>query len=70
MRMMCTKTCVETTANLIMHMLSVDKKWIRPLPMDTPIEVPDSGGVKVTLIDAHHCTFTYTSLLKDTSLLK
>ena len=53
-----------------MHMLSVDKKWIRPLPMDTPIEVPDSGGVKVTLIDANHCMFTQTSLLEDTYLLK
>ena len=70
MMMMSTKTYVETTANLIMHMLSVDKKWIRPLPMDTPIEVPDSGGVKVTLIDANHCTFTHTSLLENTYLLK
>ena len=45
----------ETTANLIERMLSVDRKWLNPLPMDVPIEIPDTGGVKVTLIDANHC---------------
>ena len=48
----------ETTANLIIHMLSVEKKWIRPLPMDVPTEIPDTGGVKVTLIEANHCMHT------------
>lgn len=47
--------CSEGTANLIIHMLSVDKKWVRPLPMDTPTTIPDSGGVQVTLIEANHC---------------
>ncbi|THH12819.1 hypothetical protein EW146_g7333 [Bondarzewia mesenterica] len=46
---------VEGTANLIIHMLSVDPKWVHSLPMDTPITVPDSGGVSVTLIEANHC---------------
>ena len=36
-------------------MLNVNKKWIRPLPMDTPILVPDTNGVTVTLIEANHC---------------
>jgi DNA cross-link repair 1A protein len=36
-------------------MLSVDKKWVHPLPMDIPTEIPDTGGVKVTLMDANHC---------------
>lgn len=45
----------ETTANLIARMLSVDRKWLKPLPMDTPIEIPNTSGVKVTLIDANHC---------------
>ena len=36
-------------------MLSVDKKWVRPLPMDTPTIVPDTNGVQVTLIEANHC---------------
>ena len=48
----------ETTANLIIHMLSVERKWIRPLPMDVPTEIPDTGGVKVTLIEANHCLHT------------
>ena len=51
------KLCVESTANLIIHMLSVDPKWVYPLPMNVPTLVPSSGGVTVTLIDANHCRF-------------
>ncbi|KAL4065963.1 DRMBL-domain-containing protein [Scleroderma citrinum] len=47
--------CSEGTANLIIHMLSVDRKWVHPLPMDTPTVIPDTGGVSVTLIEANHC---------------
>ncbi|KAI6024410.1 DRMBL-domain-containing protein [Pisolithus marmoratus] len=46
---------IEVTANLVIHMLSVDPKWVHPLPMDTPTVIPDTGGVVVTLIDANHC---------------
>ncbi|KAH9008835.1 DRMBL-domain-containing protein [Lactarius hengduanensis] len=46
--------CSEGTANLIIHMLSVDPKWVHPLPMDVPTMVPNSGGVTVTLIEANH----------------
>ncbi|KAJ7066388.1 DRMBL-domain-containing protein [Mycena amicta] len=47
--------CSEETASLIIHILSVDKKWVHPLPMDVPTVVPNSGGVHVTLISANHC---------------
>ncbi|KAI6164690.1 DNA cross-link repair protein pso2/snm1 [Pisolithus thermaeus] len=47
--------CSEVTANLVIHMLSVDPKWVHALPMDTPTAIPDTGGVLVTLIDANHC---------------
>ncbi|KAA1469052.1 DRMBL-domain-containing protein [Dentipellis sp. KUC8613] len=47
--------CSEGTANLIIHMLSVDRKWVHPLPMDVPTTIPNTGGVKVTLIEANHC---------------
>ncbi|KAI0272307.1 DRMBL-domain-containing protein [Gloeopeniophorella convolvens] len=47
--------CSEGTANLIIHMLSVDPKWVHPLPMDVPASIPNSGGVTVTLIEANHC---------------
>lgn len=47
--------CSQGTANLITHMLSVDKKWVRPLPMDIPTVIPDTNGVQVTLIEANHC---------------
>ncbi|KAF9454237.1 DRMBL-domain-containing protein [Macrolepiota fuliginosa MF-IS2] len=47
--------CSQGTANLIIHMLSVDRKWVRPLPMDEPTVIPDTNGVQVTLIEANHC---------------
>ncbi|KAJ8462893.1 hypothetical protein ONZ45_g17772 [Pleurotus djamor] len=47
--------CSEGTANLIIHMLSVDRKWVHPLPMDKPTVIPNTGGVTVTLIEANHC---------------
>ena len=47
---------LEGTANLIIHMLSVDRKWVHPLPMDVPTVIPNTGGVTVTLIEANHCT--------------
>ncbi|CAE6398267.1 unnamed protein product [Rhizoctonia solani] len=47
--------CSVTTGNLIKHMLRVDPKWVKPLPDNQAIEIPDTGGVKVTLVDANHC---------------
>ncbi|KAH9479471.1 DNA cross-link repair protein pso2/snm1 [Psilocybe cubensis] len=47
--------CSQSTANLIVHKLSVEKKWVHPLPMDTPTVIPDTNGVFVTLIEANHC---------------
>lgn len=48
--------CSEGTANLIVHMLGVDRKWVHALPMDVPTVLPDTGGVSVTPIEANHCT--------------
>ncbi|KZT07260.1 DRMBL-domain-containing protein [Laetiporus sulphureus 93-53] len=47
--------CSEGTANLIVHMLAVDRKWVHPLPMDVPTVIPNTGGVSVALIEANHC---------------
>ncbi|KAF7795044.1 hypothetical protein EIP86_006188 [Pleurotus ostreatoroseus] len=47
--------CSQGTANLIMHMLGVHSKWVHPLPMNVATEIPDTGGVRVTLIEANHC---------------
>ncbi|KAK8849727.1 hypothetical protein IAR55_005062 [Kwoniella newhampshirensis] len=47
--------CSETTANLIIHMLEVDPKWVHGLPNDIPFEMPNTGGVTVTPIEANHC---------------
>ncbi|KAJ9093573.1 hypothetical protein QFC19_008302 [Naganishia cerealis] len=45
----------QTTANLIKLMLGVDEKWVHGLPWDTPYELPGTGGVKVTVLEANHC---------------
>ena len=45
-----------TTGNLIVHLLGVDRKWVHPLPEDTPTVIPNTGGVEVTVIEANHCT--------------
>ncbi|KIP04536.1 hypothetical protein PHLGIDRAFT_93386 [Phlebiopsis gigantea 11061_1 CR5-6] len=47
--------CSEGTANLIVHMLGVDRKWVHALPMDVSAVIPNTGGVSVTLIEANHC---------------
>lgn len=47
--------CSITTANLCRTHLGVDPQWLRPLPMEVAVPVPDSGGVMVTCIEANHC---------------
>ncbi|KZT67353.1 DRMBL-domain-containing protein [Daedalea quercina L-15889] len=47
--------CSEGTANLIVHMLGVDRQWVHPLPLDVATTIPDTGGVQVTPIEANHC---------------
>jgi DNA cross-link repair 1A protein len=37
-------------------MLSVDSKWVHPLPLDKATIIPNTGGVSVTPIEANHCT--------------
>lgn len=47
--------CTHTTANLLASSLHVPEAFLNPLPLDEEVEVPDSGGVKVTLLAANHC---------------
>ncbi|EIN09596.1 DRMBL-domain-containing protein [Punctularia strigosozonata HHB-11173 SS5] len=47
--------CSECTGKLIIHMLGVDRKWVHFLPFDQETTIPNTGGVKVTLLDANHC---------------
>ncbi|CDS00651.1 related to TDA10-ATP-binding protein of unknown function [Sporisorium scitamineum] len=55
--------CSVTTANLCRAYLGVDPQWLRPLPMEVAVPVPDSGGVMVTCIEANHspgsCLFLF-----------
>ena len=48
--------CSLPTANLVNQQLGVDKKWLHPLPMQTPTIVESKGKpIVVTLLDANHC---------------
>ncbi|KAJ5157882.1 DNA cross-link repair protein pso2/snm1 [Penicillium canariense] len=47
--------CSRATGNLVRQQLRVDPKWIVDLDFETTSEVPDTGGVQVTMIPANHC---------------
>jgi len=55
-----TMYCSLPTANLVHRQLGVEKRFLHPLPMNTPfVVVSEKGGkhapVTVTLLDANHC---------------
>lgn len=47
--------CSHVTANLVKQQLRVDPKWVFDLDFDKKLEVPETGGVEVTMIPANHC---------------
>jgi DNA cross-link repair 1A protein len=47
--------CSKVTANLVRDQLRVDPKWVVPLEFENEAEVPNTNGVKVTMIPANHC---------------
>lgn len=48
--------CSLPTANLVSQQLGVDKKYLHPLGMNTPLVIESKGKpVTVTLLDANHC---------------
>lgn len=47
--------CSKPTANLVRQQLRVDPKWLIDLEFEKKTEVPDTGGVQVTMIEANHC---------------
>ena len=47
--------CSHVTANLVRQQLRVDPKWVFDLHFDQKLEVPETGGVEVTMIPANHC---------------
>jgi hypothetical protein len=53
----------EVTANLIIHMLSVDPKLVHPLPLNKATIIPNTGGVSVIPMEANHCTFLLSIIL-------
>lgn len=47
--------CSHVTANLVRRQLRVDPKWVFDLDFEQKVEVPNTGGVEVTMIPANHC---------------
>lgn len=47
--------CSRVTANLVRQQLRVDPKWVIGLEFEETIEVPNTKGVRVTMIPANHC---------------
>ena len=47
--------CSRATGNLVRQQLRIDPKWIVDLDFETTSEVPNTGGVQVTMIAANHC---------------
>ncbi|KAH0556281.1 hypothetical protein GP486_005790, partial [Trichoglossum hirsutum] len=47
--------CSRVTGNLVRQQLKVDPKWIVDMEFEKKIEVPNTSGVEVTMIDANHC---------------
>ena len=47
--------CSKVTGNLVRQQLRVDPKWIVDIEWEEKVEVPETGGVQVTMIPANHC---------------
>ncbi|KAI9869114.1 MAG: hypothetical protein M1813_002938 [Trichoglossum hirsutum] len=47
--------CSRATGNLVRQQLRVDPKWVVDVEFEKKIEVPNTNGVEVTMIDANHC---------------
>ncbi|KNG47731.1 DNA cross-link repair protein pso2/snm1 [Stemphylium lycopersici] len=47
--------CSRVTGNLVRQQLRVDPKWVVDLDFEVKTEVPETGGVSVTMISANHC---------------
>ncbi|WEW58661.1 DNA cross-link repair protein PSO2/SNM1 [Emydomyces testavorans] len=47
--------CSRITGNLVRQQLKVDPKWVVDLEFEKVVEVPETGGARVTMIPANHC---------------
>ncbi|KAE8354196.1 cytochrome P450-domain-containing protein [Aspergillus coremiiformis] len=47
--------CSKATGNLVRQQLKVNPRWLIDLEFEKTTEVPSTGGVQVTLIEANHC---------------
>lgn len=56
--------CSTTTGNLMISSLGVPEQYVHPLSYDEEWEIPQSGGVTVTLLPANHCPGSCVFLFK------
>ncbi|KAK2746878.1 hypothetical protein FQN55_005364 [Onygenales sp. PD_40] len=47
--------CSRVTGNLVRQQLKVDPRWITDIEFDKTFDIPETGGVKVTMLPANHC---------------
>jgi DNA cross-link repair 1A protein len=47
--------CSRVTGNLVRQQLRVDPKWVVDLEFEEETDVPNTDGVRVTMISANHC---------------
>ncbi|KGY15224.1 benzoate 4-monooxygenase [Paracoccidioides brasiliensis Pb03] len=47
--------CSKITGNLVRQQLKVDPEWITDIEWDEVFEIPETGGVQVTMLPANHC---------------
>ncbi|KAK5174323.1 DNA cross-link repair protein PSO2/SNM1 [Saxophila tyrrhenica] len=47
--------CSKVTGNLVRQQLRVDPKYVIDMEFDKTVEVPNTKGVRVTMIPANHC---------------
>ncbi|KAK3686283.1 DNA cross-link repair protein PSO2/SNM1 [Vermiconidia calcicola] len=47
--------CSKVTGNLVRQQLRVDPKYVIDLEFEKTVDVPNTKGVKVTMISANHC---------------
>ncbi|KAI5301136.1 hypothetical protein KEM56_001939, partial [Ascosphaera pollenicola] len=47
--------CSQVTAALVIQQLGVEETWVKPIPFNDTMDVPNTGGAKVTMLEANHC---------------
>ncbi|PGH16186.1 hypothetical protein AJ79_01953 [Helicocarpus griseus UAMH5409] len=47
--------CSSVTGKLVRQQLKVDPKWVTDIEFESTVEIPETDGVRVTMLPANHC---------------